>query len=370
MSQAVAQVKRTAERVEQRAPFVAHTIAMVQHYGRSDGLVLAGGVTYFAYLSFFPVIALAFGVVGLVADVFPRARDALSSGLVDAFPGIVRESCDGATGCISLDTFRDAAAAATLIGAAGLLYAGLGWLAALRSSLADVFEIPPTERPNVVMGKLVDLGALVALGLTLIVSVGLSTGVAALIPWLLDLVGLADVPGMELVFGAVGIALGVASSTALFLITFRLLAPHAEVTPRDRLQAAVLAGTGFELLKLLAAFLVAAALGNPAFATLGVSLVLLVWMNYVSRLLLYGAAWAAVAADLRAERGEPEPAEAGALELAPMDPVPLDGEAPRTPVAARTRTEQDELGAFVRGLAFGAGLVGAAWALARRGFNR
>lgn len=365
MSQAVGKVKRTAEHVEQRAPFVQHAMAMAQHYGQRDGSVLAGGITYFAYLSFFPVLALAFGVVGFVAEVFPRARDALSSGLVDAFPGIVRESCDGAAGCIALGTFRDAAAAATLIGAAGLLYAGLGALAALRSSLADVFEIPPTERPNFVLGKLADLGALVVLGVTLIVSVGLSTGVAALIPWLIDLIGLADVTGMELLFGAVGIVLGVASSTVLFLITFRLLAPQAEITRPDRLRAALLAGIGFELLKLLAAVLVAAALGNPAFATLGVSLVLLVWMNYVSRLLLYGAAWAAVAADVRAERGEQKPADA-----APLDPAPLGGVAPRTPEAARTRTEQDEVGAFVRGLALGAGLVGAAWALAQRGLKR
>ena len=57
MSQAVAKVKRTAERVERRAPFVEHAVAMVQHYGQRDGSVLAGGITYFAYLSFFPVLA-------------------------------------------------------------------------------------------------------------------------------------------------------------------------------------------------------------------------------------------------------------------------------------------------------------------------
>ena len=365
MSQAIAKVKRTAGRVEQRAPAVEHAISMVKHYGRVDGSVLAGGVTYFAYLSFFPVIALAFGVVGFVAEVFPRARDALSTALVEAFPGIVRESCEGASGCIAIGTFRDAAAAATVIGALGLLYAGLGWLAALRSSLADVFGIPHSERQNLMVGKLIDLGTLVVLGVTLIVSVALSAGVAALIPWLLDLFGLTDVAGMELLFGAVGVVLGVASSTALFLITLRLLAPQAEVTRRDRLQASVLAGAGFELIKLLAAFLIAAALGNPAFATLGVSLVLLLWLNYVSRLALYGASWAAVAADLRASRGEQEP-DADAT----LDPAPLGGHAPQTPVAARTRTEQDEVGAFVRGLAFGAGLVGAAWAMAQRGLKR
>ena len=67
---------------------------------------------------------------------------------------------------------------------------------------------------------------------------------------------------------------------------------------------------------------------------------------------------------MRADRGE-ESADAAGL-----DPAPLGGVAPRTPEAARTRTEQDEVGAFVRGLAFGATLIGAAWALAQRGLKR
>ena len=360
MSGAVARVKQTAAEAQRRAPWVEHVIAMLQHYGRVDGSVLAGGVTYFAYLSFFPVLALAFAAVGVVADVFPAARDSLSTAMVDAFPGIIEQDCES-PGCIELSTFTDAAGAATVFGVLGLLYAGLNWLSGLRSSLADVFETPPTERQNIVVGKAIDLVALVVLGVALIVSVGLSSAVTSLIPYLLGLLGLADIPGMSLLFGALGIALGVASSTLLFLIMFRLLAANADVTPPDRLRAALLSGMGFEALKLLAATLVATALGNPAFATLGVSLVLVLWMNYFSRLVLYGASWAAVAAQVRAKRGEREPGRVDRLELAP-----LGGSPPLTPVGVRTRTDEDELGAFLRGLAVGAAVVGAAWALLRR----
>ncbi len=365
MSNAIDSVKKTAGAVQARSRLVEQLIAMVQRYGRVDGSVLAGGITYFAFLSFFPLLALGFAAVGFVAGVYPEARDSLSTALVQAFPGIVQESCAGETGCIALDTFQDAATAASLFGAVGLLYAGLGWLSGLRTSLAGVFAVPQTERRNFVVGKAVDLGALVALGLTLIVSVAVSSGVAALIPELLGLLELADVPGMSLLFGAVGVLLGVASSTALFLIMFRLLADTAEVTRRDRWEAALLGGIGFEVMKLLAATLVAATLGNPAFATLGVSLVLLVWMNYFSRLVLYGASWAAVGAEVRASRGETSP------ETTPtLSPTPLPGAAPRSPAAARTRTDEDELGAFVRGLAFGAALVGGVWAFVRRTARR
>jgi len=361
MTAAVERVKETAAQVERRAPWIEHAVATVQHYGQVDGSVLAGGVTYFAFLSFFPVLALAFAAVGFVAGVYPAARDGLSTALVDAFPGIIADDCGGSRGCIELSTFSDAAGAATVFGVLGLLYAGLNWLSGLRSSLNDVFQIPPTERRNIVVGKAIDLVTLLTLGVTLIVSVGLSGAVTGLIPYLLGLLGLNDIPGMSALFGTVGIVLGVGSSTVLFLIMFRLLTAEAGITRADRLRAALLAGVGFELLKLLATTLVETALGNPAFATLGVSLVLLVWMNYFSRLVLYGASWAAVAPRLRAERG-------GAVDK--VEPAALGGSPPRTPTQVRTRTDQDELGAFLRGLAFGAGAVGAAWALVRRGTSR
>ena len=45
-----------------------------QHYGDVKGGLQAGAVTYFAFLSFFPILALAFFVVGLLSQVYPDAR--------------------------------------------------------------------------------------------------------------------------------------------------------------------------------------------------------------------------------------------------------------------------------------------------------
>ena len=49
---------------------------MVQHYGAVNGNAQAGAVTYFGFLSFFPILALGFFVIGLVAQLYPDIKAA------------------------------------------------------------------------------------------------------------------------------------------------------------------------------------------------------------------------------------------------------------------------------------------------------
>ena len=132
----------------------------------------AGAVTYFAFLSFFPILALAFFVVGRVAKVYPDAQDDLVDGRQrrDA-----RTWSATGTGQIRLSEHRGRRQhRRDLIGLIGLLYAGLGWLSAMRDALVVVFEQPAKEQPNFVIGKLRDLLSLVVIGVVLLVSVALA----------------------------------------------------------------------------------------------------------------------------------------------------------------------------------------------------
>jgi hypothetical protein len=56
------------------------------------------------------------------------------------------------------------------------------------------------------------------------------------------------------------------------------------------------------VLKLLASKLIGLAADNPATAVLGISLVLLVWINYFSQVIMAGAAWAYTSPEARAIR--------------------------------------------------------------------
>ena len=70
-------VKQRVADVRQRRPLVDHLVRAVEHYGQVNGSALAAAVTYFAFLSFFPILALAFAIFGQVTKVYPDAEDTL-----------------------------------------------------------------------------------------------------------------------------------------------------------------------------------------------------------------------------------------------------------------------------------------------------
>ena len=55
------------------------------------------------------------------------------------------------------------------------------------------------------------------------------------------------------------------------------------------------AAFGFELLKQASTWLLGATAQQPAFQAFGIALILLVWIYYFSRVLMYAASWAATA---------------------------------------------------------------------------
>jgi membrane protein len=88
------------------------------------------------------------------------------------------------------------------------------------------------------------------------------------------------------------IGLGIAISTLLFFAMYKLL-PRPELPNRALLEGALLAAVVFEGLKLVATTLIAFSLRSPTAAVAGTFVVLLVWINYFSRLIFFGGSWAA-----------------------------------------------------------------------------
>ncbi|MDP9444114.1 MAG: YihY/virulence factor BrkB family protein [Actinomycetota bacterium] len=317
MTAVLDRARRGVATTRRRSPVADHVVRAVQHYGGVQANILAGAVTFFGYLSFFPVLALSFGVMGIVARVYPDARDRLVAALESLFPGLVGR---GESATIDVGTFVDAAGTVGVLGAVGLLYTGLGWVSALRTSLQDVFCVPREQQRGLVAGKAVDLLALVAIGAVLLVSVSLSAAVVALTEAILGWLGLTGVPGLDLLLRGLGVALGVAASTLLFLVMFGILLVP-DVPRAALLKGAVLAAVAFEALKLVASQLISLTTDNPATAVLGTSLVLLVWINYFARIAMLGAAWAYTAPEARTALAGPEVGTHGERSAPPNGPA-------------------------------------------------
>jgi membrane protein len=278
----------------ERWPLLDQGVRTGEHMGAVQGTMLAGALTYFGFLSFFPLLVIAFVVAGYVAAFVPEARDQTIEAIRSFFPGLI----GGEKAAISIETFRRTAGAVGVVALAGLLYSGLGWISALRNGLQGVFRVPKSDRFNPVVGKVVDLGLLMVIGVVLVVSVALSSAVVNLTELLLELLMLDDVLGVGVLLQVVGVLLAMVASTVLFFTIFSLL-PTSQLPRRALVKGAVAAALGFEVLKLLAATLIGLAADNPATAVLGISLVLLVWINYFSQVIMAGAAWAYTSPEAR-----------------------------------------------------------------------
>jgi len=344
----MASIKERIAGLRERYGWIDHVVRMQEHFGSVKAGQQAGAITYFAFLSFFPILALSFFVVGLLSMVVDGANDALRTAITSLFPGIIGSGENQ----MQLSDFRTFSGLAGVIGLAGVLYSGLGWVSALRQALVTVFELPEEERLGFVPGKLRDLLVLVTIGATLLVAVGVSGIVSRFASEILEFLRLDE--EMDWLVALLTSALGFGANVLLFFTIFKVLG-RAKVPNRPMLSGAVLGAVLFELLKQLAFLVIAQTSEQPAFQAFGIALVLLVWINYFSRIVLYAASWAYTAPAARAARE----AAAWAEPVEPVQgpPLPSGEDTPMTDASAAGRSPAKP---FLAGVAAGAGVLLAA----------
>ena len=300
--------------LRERTPLVDHVLRTQEHYGEVQAGQQAGGVTYYAFLSVFPILALGFFAVGLLVQVYPQAQGDFTTALNGVMPKLVGDN----EGQIQVSDLESATAGGGILGLIGLLvllYAGLAWISAFRRALGVVFAQPAEARPNFVAGKARDLLVLVLIGIILLVAVVVAGLVGGFAGDLLDWLDLNSDFGWLLTL--LTVAVGFGADMVLFYVMFVLLATPTE--PRRALwSGAVLGAVAFEILKQISNLLFRSTQGNPAFQAFGIALILLVWINYFSRVVLYSAAWAHTSPAARALRG---PAVADPVQGPPSPPV-------------------------------------------------
>jgi membrane protein len=338
-------ISTRVERVRARRPLADHLVRMVQHYSAVKGSLQAGAVTYFAFLSFFPILALGFAVIGYVARVYHGAEGDLVQAINEVLPGMVSKK--ESPNKIAISAIQAAAPGILTVGLPVMLYSGLGWISAMRDALLVVFERPPDEQPSLVGGKLRDLVALVILGLVLILSVAVSGVVTSLAEPILDFLQLGI--GAKPLLWLIALALGLGANSVLFFAFFKLLGDPEE-PGRSLWSGALLGAIGFELLKQLSRWLIASTTDQPAFQAFGIALILLVWINYFSRVVMYAAAWAHTTVEARQIRERRALEEARMHELTRVDLH----EAPPAARAGRGRAAKSFAAGGATGLALAA----------------
>lgn len=306
-----------AAAVRARRPALDRVARAVERYQRIGGNQHAGAITYFAFLSFFPLVAIGFAVLGHLGRVRPDLVAEALATVSGYLPGLVGDG----PGQINLDRIADAAAGASVLGVIGLLYAGLGWVDALRTALRATFTTTGPKR-SIVVRKLIDLAVLVVLGLSLLASVAITSVATSATTLVLGWLELADSLVATALLRVLAVVVAVAADALVLFVVFVRL-PGRAVSWADGARGALLGAVMLEVLKLAGTLLVARVTTNAVYGVFAVVVGLLVWLNLVSRVVLLAAAWtAAGTVDGRVPAPRPDDEAAGQprpqLRLAPQ----------------------------------------------------
>lgn len=258
-------------------------------YSDFRGNRLAGAVSFYGFVSLFPLLALT----GAVASWL------IGEGGVATLQQLVDENVPGLR--LNVADFADRAGTIGAVGGVTLLWTGLLWVDATRAAVRSMWELHDAPG-NIAVRKLVDLAALMGLGVIMMVSWGATVMVDAATEHVLDLFGIAGGGLGEFASRGVALVLAIASSSVLFGYLLAGL-PRIPIPLRVLIPAAVLGGLVFEALKQLVAQFAFVVAPDNTYAAFAVPLALLAWIYLVTRLLMGLAA-------ATAEWAKDHPAEA------------------------------------------------------------
>lgn len=219
-------------------------VRSVKGYGADHCAVFAGGVTYFALVSLFPLTLFAMSVLGFVFQ-DPADQQTLVDNLFDRLPLDEEGGRDDLEAVVR--SVVEARGTLGVIGLAGAAYSASALFGAIRASLNAVFRAE-RKRPFFV-GKAVDLAQVLVFTLLLLLSVGVTFGIAFAERLSVEIfgegAGWLTGRALSMVYTLVPVAL----SVAIFILLYTLL-PARKVGRRNALAGGVVAALLFEGLKL------------------------------------------------------------------------------------------------------------------------
>jgi YihY family inner membrane protein len=273
----VSNLHASVDRWQQRHAVTGFLFAVRQKYDEDQGRYLAATITYYAFLSIFPLLLVLVTLLGyaLEGDSDLQAR-VLDSALAD-FPVIgdqLQANVHSLQGSVP----------ALVIGIAVAIWAGTGVCLAIENAMDHIWGVPFRRRANPVLARVRALLWIALLGGVVIVDTflgGLSTSATSY-----DL-------GLRLL----ALAASLVINCVVFLTAFRVLT-SASPSVRQVLPGAIFAAIAWAILQALGGYLVHRYLRNASatYGTFALVLGLLAWLQLAASMTLLSAEMNVVAA--------------------------------------------------------------------------
>ncbi|GAB3368064.1 YihY/virulence factor BrkB family protein [Micromonospora halotolerans] len=233
---------------------------------------LAAAIAYYGFFAVFALALVGYWIFGTILQDNREVSRAAADFLDENLPFLDAKQIAESSNTVGV------------IGLVILVFTGIGWVEAIRSSQRLMYGF--NQQPgNLVIRRLVDLGVLVAVFVLLGVSVAAVDALESLLRFLLRSTGSV---GLTTVSAVLSVVINAVLATALLVAVPRLR------MSRRRLRPAVLTvAVGITLLNTVGRYYVVRTERNPAYTVVATAVGLLLYLYLLNQMVLFGAALAA-----------------------------------------------------------------------------
>lgn len=243
---------------------------VIKKFGDDQGGSLAALITFFGFTSMFPLLLLVMTLFGSIVGSSSSITQKVVNSALSQFPILGSEIAANIHALHSNNAFSLA------IGLVGLILGSQGASQASQYAMAQVWNIPVTQRPNYLSRLGRTAGMIVVLGLFFILGAALS--------------GFSSFTSQYVLLRALALPLSVIANLALYLLAFRILTPR-QIETRNLVIGAIVGGAAWTVLQLLGGYLVSHELRHASqiYGFFAIVLGILSWIYLGARILIYSA---------------------------------------------------------------------------------
>ncbi|HST32592.1 MAG TPA: YihY/virulence factor BrkB family protein [Solirubrobacteraceae bacterium] len=254
------------DRRQQRTPGVRFVAAVYKKFTDDQAGQMAALISYYAFVSIFPLLLVFVTVLGFVLQDHPGDREKIIHGTLGQFPIL--------SDYLKLHSLKGSALA-LVIGVVGALLAGMGITNAAQNAFNRIWHVPFKSRPNFLIARLRGVGLLAVFGTLTIVSTAAA--------------GFVGTSSHDAAAVVGGVLIAFVVNLALFMSAFKLLTA-ADVGWREYLPGVIVAAILWQLLQHLGGYYVDHGLKQQAlYGIFALVLGLLAWLYLGAQLVIFAA---------------------------------------------------------------------------------
>ena len=254
-----------------------------KEWNKKDPFRQSAVIAYYAIFSLPGLLVLIVSIVG-----YFFSKDVVTQNIINQITSTFGSTIANQTKSVLLNSGQTKQSIiGSIIGVVILLIGASGVFIALQKTLNEIWQVKPPEKVGIktaLKNRLFSFGLILAIAFLLLISLVVSTALAAVGEWFRT----DESDALIFVFNCINFIISLVVISFLFGLMFKML-PDTKIRWRDVWFGALLTGILFTIGKTALAFYFGKATPESAYGAGGSIVLMLLWVSYSSMILFFGA---------------------------------------------------------------------------------